>query len=373
VFKVRADFDWEMKLDKDAVRQYCAVVKTLSEKQKLLPFERTGVERVIEYGVRLAGRRNRLSTRFNVISDILKEASYWAKAAGAKAVRAAYVDEAIEKRRDRVRMYDEKLQERIDEGTVYIDTQGKVKGQVNGLAVYDSGEYLFGKPARITAKTGVGSAGIVSIDREAQLSGPTHDKGIYTIAGFLRSRFAGKRPIIMSASITFEQSYGGVDGDSASSTEIYALLSDLSNLGIRQDLAVTGSVNQHGRIQPIGGVNQKVEGFFATCKARGLTGRQGVLVPRTNLGDLMLRRDVVEAVEKGRFHIYAVETIEQGIELLTGVPAGEPDKRGEYPKGTVYGRVQARLIELADIYRDFKADGEETSAKKPRPKSSARS
>jgi len=347
------------------------VVKTLSEKQGLLPFERTGVERVIEYGVRLAGRRNRLSTRFNVISDILKEASYWAAAAGAKTVKAGHVDEALEKRRDRVRMYDEKLQERIDEGTIYIDTQGRVKGQVNGLAVYDSGEYLFGKPARITAKTGVGSAGIISIDREAQLSGPTHDKGIYTIAGFLRSRFARNRPIVMSASITFEQSYGGVDGDSASSTEIYALLSDLSGLGVRQDLAVTGSVNQHGRIQPIGGVNQKVEGFFATCKARGLTGRQGVLVPRTNLDDLMLRREVVQAVEKDRFHLYAVETIEQGIELLTGVPAGEPDRKGEYPKGTVYGRVQERLVELADIYRDFKADGEEPGGKDKRKKQKA--
>ncbi len=358
VFKVRADFDWEMKLDEEAVGQYCRVIKALAEKESLLPFERSGVRRVIEYGVRLAGRQNRLSTRFNVISDILKEASYWAGKAGAKLVKAEHVERAIEQRRERVRMSEEKYQERIDDGTVFIDTRGKVVGQVNGLAVFDSGEYSFGKPARITAKTGVGAAGIINIERESQLSGPTHDKGIYIIAGFLRSRFAQYRPIVMSASITFEQSYGGVDGDSASSTEIYALLSDLSGLGIRQDLAVTGSVNQHGQVQPIGGVNQKVEGFFATCKARGLTGRQGVLVPRANLPDLVLRPDVVAAAKKGKFHIYAVETIEQGIELLTGVPAGEPDKHGDFPKESVYGRVQDRLAELADIYHDFRADGE---------------
>ncbi len=376
IFKVRADFDWVMNLSDEAIDQYCRVVKSICDSEKLLPFDRTGIARVVEHGVRLAGRQNKISTRFNVISDVLKEASFWASQAGAKSVRAEHVEQAIEAQRDRARLQEEKTQELIDQGTIFIDTTGARVGQINGLAVYDSAaqpvqllpgeagdlEHFFGKPTRITARAGVGSAGIINIEREAQLSGPIHDKGVYIIAGFLRSRFAQSQPIIMSASITFEQSYGGIDGDSASSTEIYALLSDLSGLPIRQDLAVTGSVNQHGQIQPIGGVNQKIEGFFATCRARGLTGTQGVIIPKANLPELILRREVVEAVKKGKFHIYAVETVEQGIELLTGVPAGEPDRAGNYPADTVYGRVQKRLTELARIHRDF-GNGRENDKK----------
>ncbi len=370
VFKVRADFDWVMDLNDDSIEQYCRVVKVLCEKEKLISFDRTGVQRVVEYGVRLAGRRQKLSTRFNVISDILKEASYWAGKANAKAVASGHVEQAIEKRRDRVRLYEEKLQEMIDQGTIFIDVTGKAKGQVNGLAVYDTGEYSFGKPTRITAKTGVGSAGIINIEREAQLSGPTHDKGIYILAGYLRNKYAQDQPLILSASVTFEQSYAGVDGDSASSTEVYALLSDLSGLGIRQDLAVTGSVNQNGQIQPIGGVNQKIEGFFYTCKAKGLTGTQGVLIPRANVDDVMLRSEVVEAVAKNRFHVYTVETIDQGIEILTGVKAGKLGKKGNYPSDSVNGQVKKRLSELAGIYKSFQAEkeGEEKEkAKKKRP------
>lgn len=358
VFKVRADFDWEMSVDEPAIGQYCQVVKALCDKEKLTPFDQSGVRRVIEYGVRLAGRQQKLSTRFNIVSDVLKEASYWAGKAGAKTVAARHVDEAIEKRRDRVRLLEEKTQEQIDQGTIFIDVTGRKVGQVNGLAVYDTGEYVFGKPTRISARTGVGSAGIINIERESHLSGPTHDKGVYILAGYLRNKFAQSRPLVLSASITFEQSYGGVDGDSASSTEVYALLSDLSGLAIRQDLAVTGSVNQHGRIQPIGSVNQKVEGFFHACRARGLTGKQGVLIPGANVPDLMLRREVVDAVKKKKFHVYAVETVEEGIELLTGVPAGRPDRKGTYPKDTVYGRVQKRLTELAEIHREFVAEAE---------------
>ncbi|MEO0081892.1 MAG: ATP-binding protein [candidate division WOR-3 bacterium] len=369
IFTVRADFDWEMTLNGAAVEQYCQVVKNLCEKEKLARFDRSAVARVIEYGARLAGRQRKLTTRFNVVSEVLKEASYWAKKDGATTVTAKHVDEAIEKRRNRVRLQEEKIQELIDQGTLFIDVTGKAVGQVNGLAVYDSGEYMFGHPTRITAKTGVGASGIINIERESQLSGPIHDKGVYILSGYLRSRFARQQPLVLSASITFEQSYGGVDGDSASSTEVYALLSDLSGLGIRQDLAVTGSVNQQGQIQPVGGVNQKVEGFFYTCRARGLTGRQGVIIPKANVPDLMLRPEVIEAVRKGKFHLYAVETVDQGIELLTGVPAGRPDRKGNYPPDSVNGRVQRRLAELASIYQGFQAEAKQTdeSAGRGRP------
>jgi predicted ATP-dependent protease len=328
----------------------------LCQKEKLRPFDRSGVRGVIEYGARLAGRQNKLSTRFNIISELLTEANHWAGKAKAKAVGYEHVQEAINRRRDRVRLTEVKLQEAIRQGTIFIDTRGAKAGQVNGLAVYDTGEYAFGLPTRITAKTGVGSAGIINIEREAQLSGPTHDKGMYILSGYLRQKFARRQPLVLSASICFEQSYGGVDGDSASSTEVYALLSDLSGLPIRQDLAVTGSVNQQGEVQPIGGVNWKIEGFFEACRARGLTGSQGVIIPRANLPDLILRPDVVRAVKDGKFHIYAVATIDEGIELLTGVPAGAPDAKGVYPDGTVSGKVMKRLAELIELHQEFKPD-----------------
>jgi predicted ATP-dependent protease len=283
-------------------------------------------------------------------------------------VNYEHVQEAINRRRDRVRLLEVKLQEAIREGTIYIDVTGAKPGQVNGLAVYETGEYAFGIPTRITAKTGVGSAGIINIEREAQLSGPTHDKGVYILSGYLRHKFARRQPLIFSASICFEQSYGGVDGDSASSTEVYALLSDLSGLPIRQDLAVTGSVNQQGEVQPIGGVNWKVEGFFEACRARGLTGQQGVIIPKSNLPELMLRRDVVAAVEDGRFHLYAVSTIDEGIELLTGVTAGTPDAKGNYPADTVNGRVMKRLTELVELYENHQPDRKRRKEKEPKPR-----
>lgn len=351
IFKVRADFDWVMNLDDEAIGQYGQVIKLLCDNERLKPFARTGITRVIEFGVRLAGRKDRLSTRFNIVGDVLKEADHWATKAGAPAVGAEHVEQALAARRERVRLYEEKLHELVNRGTVFITVTGKARGQVNGLAVYDTGEYSFGSPSRITARTGVGSAGIVNIEREAQLSGPTHDKGVYILTGYLRYKYAQKQPLVMSASITFEQSYGGVDGDSASSTEIYALLSDLSGLELRQDLAVTGSVNQHGQVQPIGGVNEKVEGFFDICAAHGLTGTQGVMLPAANVPDLMLRLDVVEAVRQGRFHVHAVSSIDEGVELLTGVPAGRPARDGSYPAGSVHGRVMKRLAELARLHR----------------------
>jgi len=274
------------------------------------------------------------------------------------------VEKAIEKRNHRVNLVEDKIQEMIEDGMVMIDSDGTVVGQVNGLSVYDLGDYAFGKPSRITAKVAMGKAGIINIEREAELSGPTHNKGVFILAGYLRGKYAQDKPLTMSASICFEQSYGGVDGDSASSTEIYALLSSLSGISLRQDIAVTGSVNQKGEIQPIGGVNEKIEGFFDVCKAKGLTGKQGVMVPHQNVDDLMLRKDIVKAVEEGSFHIYPVKTIDQGIEILTGVKAGERDEKGDFKEGTVNFSVDKRLKELAAGIREFEAAEEKAPKKK---------
>lgn len=354
VFKVRADFDWVMKLSSESIKQYAKVIKAIAEKEKLLAFDKTAIAAVIEYGVRLAGRQDRLSTQFNLITDILKEANYWTLKDGARIVSKQYVEKAIEERIERVKLIEEKMQEMIEQGTIFIDTQGSVVGQVNGLSVYDTGEYSFGKPSRITARTGVGASGVINIEREAELSGPIHSKGVYILSGYLRDKYAQDKPLALSASLCFEQSYGGVEGDSASSAELYTLLSSLSNISLRQDLAVTGSVNQKGEIQPIGGVNQKIEGFFTVCKAKGLTGTQGVLIPFTNIEDLMLKDEVIEAVRQNKFHIYAVKTINQGIEILTGSTAGEKDLKGSYPKDSINYRVDKRLKELAKVWKDFR-------------------
>lgn len=356
IFKVRADFDWVMPLNDETITQYSTVIKSIAEKEKLKPFDKTAVARIIEHGIRLGGRKNRLSTEFNIISDILKEANYWAIKDNAKTVTKIHVEKAIEERIERVKLIEEKIQEMIDKGLIFIDTTGSVIGQVNGLSVYDTGEYSFGRPSRITAKTGVGASGVINIEREAELSGPIHSKGVFILSGYLRSKYAQNKPMALSASLCFEQSYSGVEGDSASSAELYALLSDLANLPIRQDLAVTGSVNQKGEIQPIGGVNQKIEGFYAVCKSKGLTGTQGVIIPASNIEDLMLRQEVVDAVRQGRFHIYAVKTIDEGIELLTGVNAGEKDKNGHYPAGTVNYLVDERLRQLAQYWKEFRSE-----------------
>jgi lon-related putative ATP-dependent protease len=358
LFKIRADFDWEMNLTPEGIRQYSTLIKTLCGKEKLRTFENTGVAAIVEFGVRMAGRSNKLSTKFNIIGDLLKEADYWAGKDGADRIQEKHVDKAIAERIDRASLIEEKIQEMIDQGMILIDAQGSVTGQVNGLAVYDTGELSFGKPSRITARAAVGSSGIINIEREAQMSGRTHDKGVLILTGFLRDRFAQDKPLAMSASITFEQSYSGVDGDSASSTEVYVLLSALSGLPIRQDLAVTGSVNQKGEIQPIGGVNQKIEGFYDVCKAKGLTGTQGVIIPIQNVGDLMLRKDIVQAVQDGKFDIYAVKCIEDGIELLTGVPAGERDSSGKYTEGSVFALADRKLEELARKGKEFRTGQE---------------
>ena len=347
VFKIRADFDTEMPNEQKSIDSYVSFIKTLCENEKLLPFDLGGVIEVVEYGVRLSGQQKKLSTRFNILADVIRESSYWAQKEKAEIVTVDHVRKAIEERIERVKLVEEKIQEMITDGTILIDTQGAVVGQVNGLSVYELGEFMFGKPTRITAKTSMGRSGIINIEREAALSGPTHDKGVFILGGYLRNKYAQQKPLVLSASIAFEQSYSGIDGDSASSTEIYAILSSLSGFPLRQDIAVTGSVNQNGDIQPIGGVNMKIEGFFDVCNARGLTGKQGVLVPHQNVKDLMLRHDVVEAVRKKKFHIYTIRSIDEGLEVLTGVPAGTLQANHKFTAGSVHARVDHRLVEYA--------------------------
>jgi len=375
IFKIKADFDSVMNKDTEKIQQYASFVRKICDEEKLKPFDKTGIAAVVEYGVRMAGRQKKLSTRFYLIADLLKEANYWAMKDGSDVIKEKHVDMAIEKKVYRLNLIEEKIQEMIDDGTILIDSDGMVVGQVNGLSVYNLGDYMFGKPSRITVKTSMGKAGIINIEREAEMSGPTHNKGVYILTGYLRGKYAQDKPLTMSASICFEQSYSGVDGDSASSTEIYALLSSLSGLPLRQDIAVTGSVNQKGEIQPIGGVNEKIEGFFDVCKAKGLTGKQGVMVPHLNIGDLMLRKEVVEAVKEGKFHIYAVKTIDQGIEILTGVEAGERMEDGKFKEGTVNDLVDKKLRELGMKIKEFEGGGEEgakAEKKKKKGKSSRR-
>jgi ATP-dependent Lon protease len=364
IFKIKADFDSVTGKDEDKVRQYASFIRKVCDEEKLRPFDRTGVAAVVEHGVRIAGRQKKLSTRFHLIADLLREANYWAGKDGSPVVKEAHVDKAIEKRAYRLNLVEEKIQEMIDDGTILIDSDGMVAGQVNGLSVYNLGDYAFGKPSRITVKTSLGKAGIINIEREVEMSGPIHNKGVYILSGYLRDRYAQDKPITMSASICFEQSYSGVEGDSASSTELYGLLSSLSGLPLRQDIAVTGSVNQKGEVQPIGGVNEKIEGFFEVCKAKGLTGKQGVMIPHLNIDDLMLRKDVVQAVQEGKFRVYPVKTIDQGIAILTGVEAGERLEDGRFKEGTVNGLVDRKLQELGKKIKEYEGGGEEAKEKK---------
>jgi len=363
IFKVKAEFDSEMKKDNKTAKEYGTFIKKISDDDKLIPFDRSGIAAVIEYGTRLAGRQKKISTRFHIIADVLREASYWAKKDNKKTVGSEHVKKAIQERFERVSLIEDKIQEFIEEGTIMIDTEGKVTGQVNGLSVYLMGEFAFGKPTRITARTAVGRAGVINIEREADLSGRTHNKGVLILGGYLRGKYAQKKPFSLSASIAFEQSYSGVEGDSASSTEVYAILSSLSNLPLRQDIAVTGSLNQKGEIQPIGGVNEKIEGFFEVCKAKGLTGNQGVIIPHQNIKNLMLHNDVVEAVKQAKFHIYPVKSIDEGIEILTEVKAGQRKKDETFEEGTVNYLVDKEMQRLAKSWKTFAAESEKGKEK----------
>jgi len=360
IFKVKADFNYEVSRTPDNMQSYAAFIAGCCVECELKHFDRTAVAAVMEYASRMVANQEKLSSRFAFIKELVEEAEYWARKEGAKLVNGPHVSRAIEERRFRHNLPDERLREMIEDGTILIESRGSVVGQVNGLSVYSLGDIMFGKPSRITCRTFLGRGGVINIEREANLSGSTHDKGVLIMSGYLGWRYAQDAPLSLSASLCFEQSYGGVDGDSASCAELYVLLSSLADLPLRQDIAVTGSVNQRGEVQPIGGVNQKIEGFFQTCSTQGLTGTQGVMIPSRNLRNLMLRDDVVEAVRKGQFHVYAVDSVDEGMEVLSGVPMGRKRKDGTYPPQSVNGRVVAQLRDMAGKLKAFQAprDGE---------------
>lgn len=347
-FKVMVDFDSEMSLNRQHVDKYASFISSMVRKEGLKHFTAAAVARIVEYGVRLTGSRQKLSTRFNEVGEIIFEAVAWAEQEGSSLVEGKHVLKAIEEKKHRGSRVETKLQEMMLEEKILIKTQGAEVGRVNGLAVYRAGYYSFGKPTCITARVFAGDKGVINIEREAELSGPIHDKGVLILSGYLGGQYALNKPLALSASICFEQSYDGVDGDSASSAELYALLSALAEVPLKQELAVTGSVNQKGEIQPVGGINEKIEGFYQLCHSRGLTGSQGVIIPRQNVTDLMLPSQIVEAVKEGKFHIFAVSHVNEGMELLTGLTAGEALPDGSYPPGTLHYRIDCRLKEWAD-------------------------
>lgn len=353
LFKVRADFDSTMPRDNEATLAYAGFIANRCHQEGLLHFDRTAVAKVVEFGSRLADHQKKLSTLFGMVADLVREASYWAGEHGRSLVTGSDVQEALSERTQRANQLEKHIFEQFLNETIFVATEGEVVGQVNGLSVIDTGDYSFGQPGRITARTFMGDEGVIHIERETEMAGPIHEKGVLTIRGYLGGTYAQHQPLSLTASLTFEQNYNGVDGDSASSTELYALISSLSELPIKQSLAVTGSVNQRGEIQPIGGVNQKIEGFFRLCEARGLTGEHGVLIPASNVENLMLNEKVVTAVANKKFHIWPVSTLDEGIELLMGVPAGTRHNDGTYPEGTVHQLVQTRLLELAEELSKF--------------------
>jgi lon-related putative ATP-dependent protease len=353
LFKVQADFHEEMDWDEENQQLYARLIGTMVREAELQPFERGAVARVIEHSARMVGDSEKLSTKGETLGDLLREANHWAQENGNGIVTAQDVQRAIDAqiyRADRLR---ERMQEAILRDTVLIDTDGEEVGQINGLSIIPLGDFMFGRPTRITARTRMGKGEVVDIEREVELGGPIHSKGVLILSGFLGARYAEEKPLSLSASLVFEQSYGQIEGDSASSAELYSLLSSLAQVPIKQSMAVTGSVNQRGQVQAIGGVNQKIEGFFDICEARGLTGDQGVIIPASNVKNLMLRHDVIDAVGEGRFHIYPVETVDEGIEILTGVPAGERGPDGNYPEGSINFKVEQRLGELAEKRSEF--------------------
>jgi len=353
LFKVSADFDDRMERNPKNNRLFAQLMGSIAKQEELKPLDPGGVGRLIEESARHAGHAGKLSAQVRRAADIMREADHWAEMNGHEIIGAADIDRAIESRIHRAGRLRERVHEDILEETVLIDTQGAHVGQVNGLAVYDVGDDPFARPNRITARVTIGAGKVIDIEREAKLGGPLHSKGVLILSGFLASHYVTDIPLSLAASVVLEQSYGGVEGDSASSTELYALISAIAEVPIQQGYAVTGSVNQHGEVQAIGGVNEKIEGFFDICDARGLTGDQGVLIPASNVKHLMLRRRVVEAVEAGRFAIYPVSTIDEGISILTGLPAGKRDAKGEFPKDSVNGRVVARLRSLAERRLEF--------------------
>jgi len=369
LFKVKADFSSDIKRTAESLRDFRAFIEFHRDEEGLLAFDDGAVARVIEASARMVSDKERLSAQFGELRELLLEADHWAREEEAQRVETQHIVRAEDEKRFRDNLLDERLRDQIVVGNLLIDVEGEVAGQINGLAVLGLGGFSFGKPSRITAQTYMGDRGVVNIERESKLSGSIHDKGVLILQGYLGATYAQKRPLALSASITFEQNYGGVDGDSASSTELYALLSSLSELPIKQGLAVTGSINQRGEIQPIGGANEKIEGFFEVCREKGaLNGEQGVLIPHQNVKNLMLRDEVIAAVREGKFHIYAIHTVDEGISILTGVEAGERDPdTGEFPPGTVHGLAAAKLARMYDDLRRLGKRKDEEDEDAPAP------
>ncbi len=358
LFKIRADFDIEMDRTKDNVMKMQSFIASHCEKENIRHFTREAVCKVVEHSSRIADSQKKLSSRFNQIVEILYEADAWAEQDGSDKIELKHIEKTIQEKIYRNNMYEEKTLEYFEDEIYLLDVEGEKIGEINGLAVVGTGEYSFGKPSKITVSTYRGKSGLINIEREARTSGKIHDKGVMIINGYLGYKYAQEKPLALSASIVFEQQYSGIDGDSASSTELYAIMSSLSGKPIKQSIAVTGSVNQRGMVQPIGGVNQKIEGFYKVCKIKGFNGEQGVIIPKQNVNDLMLKEEVIEAVREGKFHIYAVGTIEEGIEILTGVKAGKKDEKGKYPKGTIHYLVDKKLHEY------FKSTKQKNTSKK---------
>jgi len=353
LFKVQADFEERIDRSDENNQLIARSIATIARKEKLLPFHRSAVAQVIDFASRHVEDAEKLTTHMRSIADLLREADYWAREEGRDVVQAQDIRHTIDEQIHRASRVRERIQEAIQRGDIFIDSEGGRIGQVNGLSVIGLGDYMFGQPSRITATVHIGEGQVVDIEREVEMSGPIHSKGVLILSSLLASRYAHKHPLSLSASLVFEQNYGGVDGDSASLAELCALLSALAELPIKQSFAMTGSINQHGRVQPIGGVNEKIEGFFEVCRTRGLTGEQGVIIPETNVKNLMLHPEVVDAVKAEQFQIYSVETVDQALSLLTGVEAGERDAEGNYPPDSINGKVQARLEEMAHIRQTF--------------------
>ncbi len=354
LFKVKADFDNRMECNESTMQAYAAFVGSSCKKENLMPFDRSGVARIVEYGSRLAGHQQKLSSKFSDIADLLREANYWAGKAEGRVVTAEHVEKAINEKVYRTNRIEERLQEMILEGTLIIDTAGSKVGQVNGLAVLDMGDYSFGKPSRITASTYAGKAGVINIERETKMSGRIHEKAVLIITHYIGSTYARKKAISFTASITFEQLYDMVEGDSATCAELYVILSSLSGLPLKQNLSVTGSMDQNGDVQPIGGVNEKIEGFFELCKMRGLDGTHGVIIPRKNINHLMLKKEVVDAVRERKFAIYPIDRVEEGMEIFTDKPMGQMQEDGTFSEDTVNHLVMKRLQEITASFKDKK-------------------
>ena len=353
LFKLKVEFEEDAPRTTENIEKLSKFVRSFCVQEELIDLDKEAMAKIVEFTSKLAGDKEKLSTQFSEISEIVGESATWAKLSKSKVVTKDFVKKALDERVDRIKKYDTKYLQMIKEESLLIDTDGEKVGQINGLTVITIGDYSFGKPAKITANTYMGKTGIVNIEREVEMSGASHSKGVMILTGYLGEQFAQNVPLSLTASVCFEQLYGGVDGDSASSTEAYAILSSLSGIPIKQSIAVTGSVNQKGEIQPIGGVNEKIEGFYQICKMRGLTGTQGVIIPYQNVRNLSLNDDIINSVEKGLFHIYAVKTINEGIEILTGVPAGTKDANGEFQMGTINYLVYQKLKKFAEDSKGF--------------------